>query len=267
MDKAQLINNLRCLRLPGIIDTLDNRVSEANEHEMSYLDFLSLLVQDERLSRDNSLTQKLIRQAQFGQIKTFEDFDFSFNSQHLPKNLLNGLRGCDFISSGQNVVIAGPPGIGKTHIAKAVGHSACRRRLSVAYRNTVKMLQYLQRQQNERLLQMEYKKLIGSQLLILDDFALKKYTPKEAEIIYAIIDEKESGKSIMITSNRPTEDWFHAFPDPVIGGALLDRLISGAMRLYVKSMARSYRKVGGETVFTGSPEDGMMQEAKDSQEG
>jgi DNA replication protein DnaC len=255
MDKSQLINNLRSLRLPGVIDSLDERVSEANEHELSYLEFLSLLTQDERLSRDNSHVGKLIRQAGFGPIKTFEDFDFSFNPEHLPKKILMDLRNCSFIDEGQNIVIAGPPGIGKSHIVKAVGHSACRRKRSVAYRNTVKMLQYLQTQTSERLLQKEYKRLINCELLILDDFALKKYSTKEAEIIYSIVDERQGIRSVMLTSNRSTEDWYHAFPDQVIGGALLDRLVSGAMKLYVKSKAKSYRKAKGKTIFTGDPAD------------
>lgn len=255
MNKPQLIDNLRSLRLPGVIDALDERISEANEHELSYMEFLSLLIQDERLSRDNSHIDKLIRQAQFGPIKTFEDFDFSFNPEYLPKKVLMDLRSCSFIDEGKNIVIAGPPGIGKSHIVKAVGYTACRRKISVAYRNTVKMLQYLQSQTYERLLQKEYKRLINCELLILDDFALRKYSAKEAEIIYSIVDERQGIRSVMLTSNRPTEDWFHAFPDQVVGGALLDRLVSGAMKLYVKSRAKSYRKKKGKIMFSGDASD------------
>ena len=234
---------LRSLRMPGIVDNLSVRLAEANEHRLGYLDFLSLLLQDERQQRDNNQMNECLRLSGMGQEKTFEGFDWNFNPQSFPRPFLNDLRTCAFIDEGKNVVLAGPPGIGKTHLAKALGHEACRRKRRVLFRKTHSLFHDLSQasrpERSERLL----KNAIRVDLLILDDFAFRRFEPREVDLLYALSDERQSGQAIIMTSNRPTEDWLNAFPDPVMGGAILDRLVSGAYKVIVKQ-ARSYRKEG-----------------------
>jgi len=242
-DKHQLYAILKSLRLPGIADNLDARVQEAQDNRLGYIDFLLLLTQDERNQRDNNHVAKLISQAGFGAEKTFEGFDLRFNEKAIEPSLLRDLRTCSFADLGKNIVIAGPPGIGKTHIAKALGHELCRRKKRVIYRKATELLRTLITPKTTYQQEREYKRVLRADLVILDDFALRKYDSREVEALYQIVDDGSTRKVFITTSNRPPQDWLSVFPDPVVGGALLDRMVSGATKLIVK-IGRSYRKEG-----------------------
>jgi len=241
--KHHLENTLRSLRLPGLIDNLDRRLKEANENKLGYLEFLSLIIQDEKAQRSHNQYKKLIRQANFGTEKTFESFSFSFNPTAFPESQLRDLSNCRYIDIGKNVILSGPPGIGKTHIAKALGHEACRQRKHVYFSNVNDFFTLLETARTNSHYERLYSKAVRADLLIIDDFALRKLSSKEVEIMYSVFDRRESSKSVIITSNRPTDDWINIFPDPVIGGAILDRIASSAIKLIV-TKAKSYRKEG-----------------------
>jgi DNA replication protein DnaC len=239
-----LVSDLKRLRLPGMADNLDRRAREAEESKLGYLEFASLLVQDEVASRDSNSFQKRLKNAGFASSMTFESFDFEFNSAVLPAPLLRDLSSCSFVDQRRNLVLAGPPGIGKSHIAQALGHEAARRGVDVVFFKTHKLLEKLAPDRlSARRAQLLLKRCIGSGLLILDDFAFRAYSQAETELLYSICDERLSEGSIIVTSNRPPEDWFSVFPDPIVGGAVMDRLVSGAVKLIVTS-GRSYRKEG-----------------------
>lgn len=241
--KHHLEEDLKRLRLPGLAMNLDLRLKEASESKLGYLDFLTLLVQDEVANREGNNLVKRIKAAGFGISKTFEGFDFHFNAETFPSSLVRDLASCRFVMKKQNLVIAGPPGIGKTHIVKAVGHEICRRGSDVIFRKTHKLLSGLVNAITPRHMERQLKKYVKAELLILDDFAFRKFDQKESELLYAICDERMGKSSTVITSNRPPEDWYSVFPDPVIGGAILDRLVSGAVKIVV-TKGRSFRKEG-----------------------
>jgi DNA replication protein DnaC len=236
--------DLKRLKLPGMADNLDRRAREAQESKLSYIQFASLLVQDEVASRESNSFQKRLNAAGFTMRMTFESFDFEFNSAVLPAPALRDLASCHFIEQRRNLVIAGPPGIGKSHIAQAIGHEAARRGLDVAFFKTHKVLERLAPDRlSSRRGQILMKRCLAAGLLILDDFAFRAYTQRETELLYTLSDERLNSGSIIVTSNRPPEDWFSVFPDPVVGGAVMDRLVSGAVKFIITS-GRSYRKEG-----------------------
>ncbi|OHD67677.1 MAG: hypothetical protein A2W19_11895 [Spirochaetes bacterium RBG_16_49_21] len=237
-----ITESLKRLKLPGMMHNLELRVREARENNLGYFEFFSLLVQDEIVNRDGNNLEKRLRAAGFGDEMTFEGFDYRFNEAALPSSLVRDLATCCFAEQKQNLLIAGPPGIGKTHIVKAIGHEMCRRGHDVLFKKTSELLASLTAlsTRSDRLL----KRCLGVDVLILDDFALRKMDQRESEVFYAIADERLGKHTTMITSNRPPQDWYGAFPDQVIGGAILDRLVSGAVKVVVTT-GKSYRKERG----------------------
>jgi DNA replication protein DnaC len=241
--KHQLTDNLKSLRLSGILENLDIRLREATESNLGYLEFLSLVIGDEADKRGSNMLKKRIRTANFGEEKNFEQFDFRFNETDLPKSQVKDLSTCRFIDLKQNLVICGPPGIGKTHIAKAIGHEACRRKYSVAFTKTHSFFKEMENLTEKKKFDKIWKKYLYANLLILDDFGFRKMTGRESELFYDLIDNRLGNGSMLITSNRPVADWLSLFPDPVIAGAILDRLVSGSEKIIV-SKAKSFRKEG-----------------------
>lgn len=239
-----LQSDLKRLKLPGMADCLERRAREAEEAKLGYREFTALLVQDEVASRESNSFQKRLAAAGFSSRMTFESFDFEFNGAVLPAPALRDLSSCAFIERRQNLVLAGPPGIGKSHIAQALGFEAARRGMDVVFFKTHKLLERLSPDRlSARRSQILLKRCLGAALLILDDFAFRSYTQRETELLYAICDERLAEGSIIATSNRPPEDWYSVFPDPIVGGAVMDRLVSGALKFIITS-GRSYRKEG-----------------------
>ena len=235
--------NLRRLRMPGILENLDLRLREAEDGGLGYLDFLILLIQDEVVNRDSNILSKRLKVGSLSPRMTFENFNYRFNMATIPQQTIRDLATCRFIRDHRSLVLCGPPGIGKTHIAQAIGHEVCRRGGDALFVKTQKLLECLTDDSYPRRVARLWKQVKTMDLLVLDDFGFRRYDSKESELLYALADERLGSGSTIITSNRPPQDWYGVFPDPVIGGAVLDRLVSGAIKIIVEE-AKSYRMYG-----------------------
>lgn len=242
----QLAANLKRLRMPGIIESLDIRCREASETDLGYREFLYLVIQDEIANREANNLAKRVKWGGLSGRHTFESFDFRFNGEVLPPQAVRDLATGTFVEKRENLILCGPPGMGKTHIAQAIGHEVCRRGYEVLFFKTHKLLEALADSSYPRRTENLRRRCARTRLLILDDFGFRRYDSREAETLYALSDERLGQGSTILTSNRPVDDWYSVFPDPVIGGAVLDRLVSSALKMIVEK-ARSYRKEGKTT--------------------
>jgi len=237
-----LETNLKRLRMPAMLENLNIRLKEAEETNLGFLELLALLVQDEIDSRESNNLNKRLKLGGFSPRMTFETYDFRFNAAAISPATVRDLATCKFIRDGRSLVLCGPPGIGKTHISQALGHEVCRRGGDALFIKTQRLLEDLSNTLYPRRSARLWKQLGRVELLILDDFGFRRYEQQEAEILYSLADVRMNSASTIITSNRPPQDWYGVFPDPVIGGAILDRMVSPAIKIIVEK-AESYRKL------------------------
>ncbi len=233
----QLETALRSLSLSGMLDTLESRLAQAHAGELGHLEFLQVLCQDEITRRETAALERRLRTARFEQQCTIEEFDFSYNAK-IPAAVIRDLATLRFLEAGESVVLHGPVGVGKSHVAQALGHAACRRGHSVAFTKTSRLLADLAGGHADRSWESRLRRWARPALLILDDFAMRDFTPGQADDLYELVSERAT-RSIVITANRSAEDWYSLFPNPVVAESILDRLVNGAHHVHMPG--RSYR--------------------------
>lgn len=233
----QLEASLRSLSLSGMLDTLEARLAQARAGELGHLEFLEVLCEDEVTRRDAAALDRRLRAARFEQSATIEDYDFGFNSK-IPAAHIRDLATLRFIERNESVILHGPVGVGKSHIAQALGHAACRRGHSVAFTKTSRLLADLAGGHADRSWETRLRRWARPALLICDDFAMRPFSATQADDLYELVTER-AGRSLVITANRAATDWYMLFPNPVVAESILDRVVNGAH--HIAMPGRSYR--------------------------
>ena len=236
---AQLIPKLKALRLSGILETLSVRNQQAIEDKLSYVEFLQQLLEDEVERRGQKQLALRIRRASFAAEKTLEGFDWSFNPTLNRQQILDLATGT-WITRKECTLIVGPSGVGKSHLAQALGQEACRRGYDVLFVAVSKLLAHLHGGRADNSFEKRLTGYLRCDLLILDDFGLRRLKPQEAEDLYEVINARYERGSVMVTSNRDYDEWPEAFGDnALLASATLDRLAHRAHLITITG--RSYR--------------------------
>lgn len=231
-DSLQLM--LRQLRLSGLHHSLEQRLQEARGNQLDPQQFLELVLHDELQVRQQRQFQRAIKSAQFRDQRTLESFDYSFNSG-LDRRTIDDLATGHFIAEHRDVLLAGPPGVGKSHLAQALGRCAIRHGHSVLYRSIFDLARDLADPADSRLVR-DYLK---PDLLIIDDMGMKELTRQGGEALLEIILRRHGLRSTLMTTNRPLDDWGKLLGDTASASAILDRLLGTAHLIVIKG--KSYR--------------------------
>lgn len=234
----ELNQTLRKLSLSGMLDCLAQRNEEAIANQMTYPEFLQLLAHDELLLREQRRYERRLKKASFKGRKTIENFDFSFNPS-INQSLIRDLATCRFIREKYPVLIMGPCGTGKSHLAQALGHCALQKGYEVIYTNTQKISDELQTAKATNRYTNKLKAWGKTNLLIIDDFGLKPLRHPQDEDMHALIAERSEIASTLFTSNLDLPEWQQAFTNQLLGVATIDRLRHNAYQVVLEG--KSYR--------------------------
>jgi DNA replication protein DnaC len=222
---------LKQLRLSGILDSLDARNRQAIDGKLAYTEFLALLIQDEVARREQRKFSSRLRRASFRAQKTLDAFDFD----RLPgvnRSLVGDLATGRYLDEKAPVLIVGPCGTGKSHLAQALGHCALRQGRDVLFTSQSQLTASLHAARAIGSYERKLQQLARIDLLIIDDFALKPIRPPHDEDFHELIAERYERAATIITSNLDLEEWSEAFPaNKLVGSATIDRLRHGAYRV------------------------------------
>ena len=236
---ADLTRILRALKLGGLKDTLPERLALARQRKMGHAAFLELLLADEVTRRESRSAMLRARAAGLDPTMRLDTWD-ELDDLTYDRALLSDLTSLRFTEAGNGVLLLGPVGVGKTHLASALGHIAIRRRISVHAARADKLFTRLRAARLDNTLEAELRKLARVDLLILDDFALRPLDATETNDFYELIVERHRKAATIVTSNREPAEWLSMMSDALLAQSAVDRLTSGAHTLVIEGP--SYRQ-------------------------
>lgn len=222
-----LVPILKKLRLSGVLETLELRVQQAVDDDLAHAEFLLRLLSDEVERRDAKQLGLRLKRARFDHAKSLEDFDFAFNP-NVPKQRVLELATCAFVERAGNVLLVGPTGVGKSHLAQALGQRACRAGFDVLYVPANDMFKQLRAARADDSHERRLQRFISPDLLIVDDIGLRPLRDDEPIDLYDVIRLRYERGSTVLTSNRALEELPALFGDPLLASAAMDRLLHHA---------------------------------------
>jgi len=224
MSMAELERALRALRLSGMTATLQTRALQVANHDLDFIAAFSALVQDELDRRRSRLLERRFSLSGLSERKDLKDFDWSYNPR-VPKREIHELATLKFIEAHEGALLIGPPGLGKSHVAKALAHLAVQRGYKVFYREAHVLIEEINEARELGELRKYRAQMKAAELLVIDDLFLRKLPANAGDELADVIMSRYEKLSTIITSNRPVDDWAKLLGDVVVVTPLLDRLM------------------------------------------
>jgi DNA replication protein DnaC len=228
-----LVRRLKRLRLGGLLPTLPDRATHARQSKLSPLEFLELVLQDEIDRRDSQGLVRRLELAGFEEIVSYEQLAWDTPVSY-DRPRVRELFAMHWLAAKENVIFCGPVGVGKSWFAEALGHSACRAGHHVRYIKVAKLLQLLHASRADNSFERELRSWLAWDLLILDDFGLRKLTAAQSSDLYDVLVARDRRAPTVITSNRAVDEWVALFDDPILANSALDRFAHRAHQIVME---------------------------------
>jgi len=241
MLNQQTLSILHSLKLFGMARSLEGRLVDSKQAALSHAEFVGLLVQDEKLHRDNLRLRRLLKKAKLRQQAALEDIDYGV-SRGLSRQVMLELANPQWVDAHHNVLISGPSGVGKSFIACALGNAAARAGYTVFYMRAPRLFETLQQSRGDGSHLKALSKLSRVQLLIIDDLLLTPLADSERRDLLEVIEDRYQTGASIIASQCPVKDWHPNIGDPTLADAICDRLLHNAYKLEIRGDSMRTRR-------------------------